>query len=100
VEAMEAKATLDTCNMLDLITSECGQAQNRWDDAIGYAWSLSALGLLAGLVGGIEVQRPDEEGKWPMKQVSVRKHEAIEKSQTSRHNTAKKGSWKSRSEEE
>jgi hypothetical protein len=100
-EAMDAKATLDTCYSLDLISSECGQAQNRWDDAIGYAWSLSALGILCAGVGAIEVQRPDENGLWPARKATFAVETSLEaKVPTSRHASKKKGSWKKRSSEE
>ncbi len=99
-EAMKAKETLDDCELWNSVSAQCGNARDRWDDAIGYAWSLSALGLLAGVIGGIEVQRPDEEGKWPTKQAPVQDQETVTTSPKSRHNSAKKGSWKSRSEEE
>lgn len=100
-EAMEAKSTLDTCISLDLISSQCGQAQNRWDDAIGYAWSLSALGLLFAGIAGIEVQRPDETGLWPSaKTGSVAEASSEPKVATSRHKSTKKGSWKKRGSEE
>jgi exosortase/archaeosortase family protein len=100
-EAMDAKATLDTCYSLDLISSECGQAQNRWDDAIGYAWSLSALGILCAGVGAIEVQRPDENGLWPTRKATFAVETSLEaKVPTSRHASKKKGSWKKRSSEE
>jgi len=92
---------LDTCYSLDLVSSECGQAQNRWDDAIGYAWSLSALGILFAGVGGIEVQRPDENGLWPSRKTDVGLEASLEpKAPTSRHASKKKGSWKKRRSEE
>jgi hypothetical protein len=101
-EAMQAKSTLDTCVSLDLISADCGTAQNRWDDAIGYAWSLAALGLVAGLVGGIQFERPDEDGRWPNAPTgqleAVQQEEA--KAPVSRHESTKIGSWKKRGSEE
>ena len=99
-EAMDAKGTLDICNQYNLITSECGQAQNRWDDAIGYAWSLTALGLVAGSIGSVQVQRPDEDGRWPSNTKESEPITVEVKVPTSRHASSKKGSWKNRSEEE
>ena len=99
-EANEAKSTLDTCQFLDLATSECTQAQKDWDKAIGSAWSLAAIGLLAGVMGGVEVQRPDEDGNWPSKSEKVEPLTIENKKATSRHANNRKGSWKSRTKEE
>ena len=63
-EAMAAKETLDFCYFSDLVTSECGQAQNRWDDAIGYAWSLSAISLVVIAGASFTIERRDENGNW------------------------------------
>jgi len=101
-EAMQAKSTLDTCISLDLISADCGTAQNRWDDAIGYAWSLAALGLVAGLVGSVQFERPDEDGRWP--NAPTEQTESVQqedsKAPFSRHESTKKGSWKNRGSEE
>ncbi|HJL97453.1 MAG TPA: exosortase/archaeosortase family protein [Candidatus Poseidoniaceae archaeon] len=102
-EAMAAKETLDFCYFSELVTSECGQAQNRWNDAIGYAWSLSALGLLILGTTSVVIQRPDENGDWPEKpepQKQVELSESTEHTPTSRHSKKKSGSWKKNSEEE
>ena len=64
-EAMEAKRTAEMCDFSELITAQCQQAYNRWDDAIGYAWSLSALGLVFATTAIFTIERPDENGKWP-----------------------------------
>jgi exosortase/archaeosortase family protein len=96
-EAMDAKKTLDFCNFSELVSSDCGQAQNRWDDAIGYAWSLSALGLVVVGVTSVVIQRPDEEGNWPASKHQESQQKAIEaeeKVPRSRHNKKKAGSWK------
>ena len=99
-EANEAKSTLDTCQFLDLATSECTQAQKDWDKAIGSAWSLAAIGLLAGVIGGVELQRPDEDGNWPSKYKNEEPLPIENNKPTSRHANNRKGSWKSRTNEE
>jgi exosortase/archaeosortase family protein len=94
-EAMSAKETLDFCYFSELVTSECGQAQNRWDDAIGYAWSLSALGIVILGATSFVIQRPDEDGNWPVKKNDIASEEKeIEHLPTSRHTSKKSGSWK------
>ncbi len=100
-EAMAAKETLDFCYFSELISSDCGQAQNRWDDAIGYAWSLSAIGLVVVGATSVVIQRPDEEGNWPQskRQEELKMvDEAEEKIPRSRYNKKKTGSWKKNSE--
>ena len=99
-EANEAKSTLDTCQFLDLVSSECTQAQKDWDNAIESAWSMAAIGLAAGAFGAVEFQRPDENGQWPSN--IKQEQDVIEepKTPTSRHDTKRKGSWKSRNSEE
>ena len=100
-EAMAAKKTLDFCYFSELVSSDCGQAQNRWDDAIGYAWSLSAIGLVVVGATSVVIQRPDEEGNWPQskrQEESMMVVEAEEKTPRSRHNKKKSGSWKKNSE--
>ncbi|MDG1556808.1 MAG: hypothetical protein P8Q98_03305, partial [Candidatus Poseidoniaceae archaeon] len=88
------------CQFLDLATSECTQAQKDWDKAIGSAWSLAAIGLLAGVIGGVELQRPDEDGNWPSKSRNEDPLTIENKKPTSRHANNRKGSWKSRANEE
>jgi len=102
-EAMAAKETLDFCTFSQLVSSDCGEAQNRWDDAIGYAWSLSALGLVLLSSTSMVIQRPDEEGNWPKKVLrkkELKVFEVEEKIPRSRHNKKKSGSWKKNREEE
>ncbi|MFQ3316912.1 MAG: exosortase/archaeosortase family protein [Candidatus Poseidoniaceae archaeon] len=102
-EAMAAKKTLDFCMFSELVSSDCGTAQNRWDDAIGYAWSLSALGLVILGATSVVIQRPDEEGNWPIKVLpenDLKSLEVEEKIPRSRHNKKKSGSWKKNREEE
>jgi len=96
-EAMSAKKTLDFCIFSELVTADCGDAQNRWDDAIGYAWSLSALGLVVIGATAVVIQRPDEDGNWPVpiqREKQVKAEEVEEKVPRSRHNKKKSGSWK------
>ena len=64
-EAIDARDTLAFCEFSTQLSSECGEAEQRWDDAIGYAWSLSALGLAVCCGTLVVVERPDEEGNWP-----------------------------------
>ncbi|MGB2070854.1 MAG: hypothetical protein ACPHVR_04390, partial [Poseidonia sp.] len=75
-------------------------AQQRWDDAIGYAWSLSALGLVLGVGSMVVVERPLEDGTWPVRVVNdVPKDTVDETSRVKSHHVKKKGSWKRREEE-
>ena len=100
-EAMAAKETLDYCYFSELVSSECGQAQNRWDDAIGYAWSLSALGIVVLGATSMVIQRPDEDGNWPTKANKNTSQDLDSKTATtSRHKQKKSGSWKKKSHEE
>lgn len=96
-EALEAKATLDMCEFANLLSAECGQAQNRWDDAIGYAWSLSALGLI--IVGGtvMVVERPNPDGTWPSAPMV---ESTLAEPQTKGHHQKRPGSWKKGRREE
>ena len=95
-EAIEAKQTLDLCEFSNLISAECGNAQMRWDDAIGYAWSLSAISMV--MVGGtvLVIQRPDEFGNWP-EPTSEAVHEPLKEKG---HYKKKSGSWNKRSTQE
>ena len=100
---MAAKETLDFCYFSELVSSECGHAQNRWDDAIGYAWSLSALSILTLGLTGFVIERPDENGNWPVTQSKEADNEVNEKEPSepkSRHQKKRQGSWKKNSEEE
>lgn len=99
-EANEAKSTLDTCQFLDLVSSECTQAQKDWDNAIESAWSMAAIGLVAGAFGVVEFQRPNEHGQWPSNTKQDPGVSEEPKTPTSRHDTKRKGSWKSRNSEE
>ena len=102
-DAMAAKETLDFCYFSELVSSECGQAQNRWDDAIGYAWSLSALSILTLVCTSVVIQRPDENGMWPVhpeRKMDAKEEETQEHEPKSRHLKKKSGSWKKNTEEE
>jgi hypothetical protein len=68
----------------------------RWDDAIGYAWSLSAISMV--MVGGtvLVIQRPDEFGNWP-EPTSEAVHEPLKEKG---HYKKKSGSWNKRSTQE
>ena len=95
-EAIQAKETLDMCEFASLISSDCGSAQQRWDDAIGYAWSLSAISLV--MIGsiGIVIERPDEFGNWPEK----KEDEVQDDDKPKSHHNKKTGSWKKRNSSE
>jgi hypothetical protein len=100
--ANDAKSTMETCQFLDLSSSECTQAQKDYNQAIKSGWSLAALGLAVGLFGGIEMQRPDENGRWPSATEKKESPELTDLKQApvSRHAAKKKGSWKNRGSEE
>jgi exosortase/archaeosortase family protein len=97
-EAMDARDTLAFCEFSSELSSTCSDAQLRWDDAIGYAWSLSALGI--GLVVGafVVIERPLEDGTWP------KKHEPDDEVEGSPvvkgHHVKRSGSWRRRHAEE
>jgi hypothetical protein len=101
-EAIDARDTLAFCEFSSQLSSECGEAQQRWDDAIGYAWSLSALGLVVGVGTMVTVERPLEDGTWPPKpQPKESQNTALQaETKTKGHYVKKTGSWKRRSEEE
>ncbi len=98
-EAVNARETLTACQFSSLLSSECSDAQLRWDDAIGYAWSFSALGL-AMLVGTmVVIQRPLEDGSWPSETKAASTSGETVQAEKS-HHKKRTGSWKNRSEEE
>ena len=96
-EAIDARDTLAFCEFASLVSSECGDAQMRWDDAIGYAWSLSALGLALMVGTLVVVERPLEDGTWPTQKVQI-----VDEgdSKTKSHHSKKSGSWKRRNGDE
>ncbi len=96
VEAIEAKETLEMCEFANLISAECGNAQKRWDDAIGYAWSLSAIALVMVGSTALVIQRPDEFGNWP----EPRRVETVEPAKEKGHHVKKTGSWNKRGKNE
>jgi len=63
--AMDAKETLEFCSFSQLSTSQCFEAQNRWDNSIDTAWSLCSIGLLIASFTIFKYERKDENGKWP-----------------------------------
>ena len=96
-EAIDARDTLAFCEFSSQLSSDCADAEQRWDDAIGYAWSLSALGLAMGVGTLVVVERPLADGTWPSAAVqSV----GESKPQAKSHHSKKSGSWKRRGEEE
>ena len=92
-EALAARETMELCEFASLLSSECSQAQQRWDDAIGYAWSLSALGLALMVGTSVTVARPNEDGTWPSEAGS---ESVIEESLplAKGYQLKKEGSWK------
>jgi len=96
-EAIDARDTLAFCEFSSQLSSDCADAEQRWDDAIGYAWSLSALSLTVGVGTMVVVERPLEDGTWPSREV---KADTKAEPQTKSHHSKKSGSWKRRSEEE
>ena len=96
-EAQEARATMEACEFANLLSSSCGSAQQRWDDAIGYAWSLSALGLLTVAGTGLVLERPLQDGTWPSTPAPV---VVQEEPKPKGHHVKRSGSWKRHSREE
>jgi hypothetical protein len=101
-EAIDARDTLAFCEFSSQLSSECGDAQQRWDDAIGYAWSLSALGMVVGVGTMVTLERPLEDGTWPSTHQSIESEHSTVKTEakTKGHLVKKTGSWKRRTEEE
>jgi exosortase/archaeosortase family protein len=98
-EAIDARDTLAFCEFSSQLSSECGDAQLRWDDAIGYAWSLSAIGLLLFVGTVVVVEKPLADGTWPSQPQNST--EPKETSQPTKHHHVKRtGSWRSRGSEE
>ena len=108
-EAMKAKETLDDCELWNSISAQCGNARNRWDDAIGYAWSLSALSLVVAAMTTFTIEKPNSDGKWPSEVERIAKKEdrlellkeqqlesAIQEKERKKA-LKKSGSWKKRS---
>ncbi|MBT5661551.1 MAG: hypothetical protein HOI79_05720, partial [Euryarchaeota archaeon] len=93
---IEAKETLEMCEFANLISAECGNAQKRWDDAIGYAWSLSAIALVMVGSTALVIQRPDEFGNWP----EPSRVETVEPAKEKGHHVKKTGSWNKRGKNE
>ena len=97
-EAIGARDTLAFCEFSSQLSSECGDAQQRWDDAIGYAWSLSALGIVLGVGTLVTVERPLEDGSWPPRPQNTSKSD--ENGNKTNLRAKKSGSWRRRGEEE
>lgn len=98
-EAINARDTLAFCEFSSQLSSACADAQLRWDDAIGYAWSLSALGLF--LLGAtlVVIERPLDDGSWPPRGKPV-KGDDTSSVLSKAHWEKRKGSWRNRGEEE
>ena len=100
-EAIDARDTLAFCEFASQLSSECGDAQQRWDDAIGYAWSLSALGLVLGMGSMVVIERPLEDGSWPVHATAEKTQNSpsSDESRVKSHHVKRAGSWKRREEE-
>ena len=72
---MKAKETLDDCELWNSVSAQCSNARNRWDDAIGYAWSLSALALVVAAMTTFTIEKPNSDGKWPSEVERIAKEE-------------------------
>ena len=98
-EAVEARETLTACQFSSLLSSQCSDAQLRWDDAIGYAWSFSAIGLAMLFGTVVVIQRPLEDGTWASEKMATSPSEEAVQTEKS-HHKKRSGSWKNRGEEE
>jgi exosortase/archaeosortase family protein len=98
-EAVEARETLTACQFSSLLSSQCSDAQLRWDDAIGYAWSFSAIGLAMLFGTVVVIQRPLEDGTWASEKIATSPSEEAVQTEKS-HHKKRSGSWKNRGEEE
>jgi hypothetical protein len=97
-EALDARDTLAFCEFSSELSSTCSDAQIRWDDAIGYAWSLSALGI--GLMAGaiVVIERPLPDGSWPRNEPED--DPLVAESSPKSHHAKRDGSWRRRGREE
>ena len=59
-EAMDAKYMVDICSFQDLVTSQCNDAQNEWNNQISGSWSLASVGMIALAGVGITISKPNE----------------------------------------
>lgn len=60
-DAMDAKRLVDVCSFQDLITSQCNDAQNDWNNQISSSWSMASIGMLALAGMGITISKPVEQ---------------------------------------
>ena len=60
-DAMDAKRLVDICSFQDLITSQCNDAQNDWNNQISSSWSMASIGMLALAGMGITISKPVEQ---------------------------------------
>ncbi len=59
-EAMDAKHMVDVCSFQDLVTSQCNDAQNEWNNQISSSWSLALVGMITLAGVGITIAKPSE----------------------------------------
>jgi hypothetical protein len=57
---MDAKYMVDICSFQDLVTSQCNDAQNEWNNQISSSWSLASVGLVALAGVGITISKANE----------------------------------------
>ena len=99
---------VDDCELWDSVSAQCGNARDRWDDAIGYAWSLAALALVVAALTIFTIEKPNSDGKWPseveriakeedrLELLKEQKLEATIQERERVHALKKSGSWKKR----
>ena len=94
-DATNAKEVINYCEFSQLTTGSCIEAQADWDNAIQGAWSFAVLGLVLGTAGIYEIERKNEQGKWP-ERPSRTKEEPVQPVAI-KSKEKPKGSWKNRS---
>ncbi|HIF46154.1 MAG TPA: exosortase/archaeosortase family protein [Candidatus Poseidoniales archaeon] len=56
--AIDAKADVDACDYYQLITADCGNSQQAWDNAISESWSLASIGLVTIAATTMTIKHP------------------------------------------
>ena len=59
--ALEAKEKVDMCNFLEIVNSDCGNAQQEWSNSISESWSLVSLGLVGIIATVMRIEQPQTE---------------------------------------
>ena len=60
-EAMLAREIVEFCTFQDIVSSQCNNAQNDWNNAIAGSWSMTAIGLVGIAAVSLVVQHPESE---------------------------------------